>query len=189
MIGKLLGAATVTAGLALASPEAAASLIGDEVSVSSTYSGFYFSSPTATVVAGPVESYLGFNVYPYTMPINVEANSINFGSGGAFEFASGISVTVSDLDFAGAPGGITGISVTGADPSRFSYTAHSVTFDFGGLYTGSINATVTFDTTVRTAIPEPGSLLVFSGGLVGLLGLRRARPGMTRPGSGPLAPA
>ena len=189
MVRKLLGAATMTAGLALASPDAAASLIGDEVSVSSATSAFYFSSTTATVAEGPIEFFLGFNAYPQTMPINVEANSISFLSGGGFVFGPGISVTVSDLDFAGAPGGITGISVTGVDPSRISYTAHSVTFNFGGVRTDLINATVPFDTTVSSAIPAPSSLLVFSGGLVGLLGLRRTRLGRVRPGYGPLVPA
>lgn len=116
MIGKLLGAATVAAGLTLVPHGAAASLIGDQVSISATPASFFdFSSTTATVAAGPVEFYLGFNIYPQMMPINVEANSISFLSGLAVQFNASTSVTVSDLDFAGAPGGITGISVTGAD--------------------------------------------------------------------------
>lgn len=186
MVRKLLGAATMTAGLALASPQAAASLIGDQVSASTTLTALSFSPATATVMEGPVEFVGSYNIYPQSMRINVEANSVNFLGLVGVTFVPGHSVTVSDLDFTGAPGGITGISVSGVDPSRISYTTHSVTLDIGLLPLSSIDATVTFQTAIGTAIPEPASALAFGAGLVGLVCLRRTRQGMTRPEAGPL---
>jgi hypothetical protein len=92
------------------------------------------------------------------------------------------SLTFSGLDFAGAPAGITGISVTSvwnnAMPFTVSHDVHSVTiqFDTTNQVFGAIGNYIDIQLEVaQPVVPEPATLGLIGMGLAGIAAARKRR--------------
>jgi hypothetical protein len=174
-------ASSAALGLALAPLPAAASLIGDVVTVRLGYilpgeTDFVELKSTDILIA--VGTSDATNVYPIpSFPHIFDAEAFSFsitqsstGWGEPFEFNG---YRVEGLDFVGEPDRIiTGVSFTSTNPDftadRISFGDHEVFLDFQALSTPSV--TISLQTTL---IPEPATALLLGAGLLAFAGARR----------------
>ena len=192
---------TLTLGLSVVllalgwSGAAKASLLGQTVTCSNA-SPFPIacSSPTATVTDGSGPEFqleLTFEDPSPVWDIDISGESVRMTTFSLRLAGAANSVTLGDLIWANDPGatitGITNFLVSGVEPrntplsdglveSDVSFTANSVTIDYG-LTAWSPGGFVSFDlVTTHSALPEPGTLALFGLGLAGLgLAARRRR--------------
>jgi hypothetical protein len=178
---RLACAAGLLAAL-VAATEGRASLIGDNVTLTETANSYVVTPGPSAVVGNGAEFLvvLQNNLVP-RFSVDVAASSVTFSFAAptGFFVPAVSSFTLGDLDFAGAPGGIVGISsATVGTPATFttSFTADSLTLNItGGLWNQGSSVTVTFDVGAA-AVPAPASFALLGAGLVGLVATRRRRP-------------
>lgn len=157
-----------------------ADLVGDRVDFALTPAGPITVSPSSAVVGPGVEAGLMFLGAPL-LAIDVGSSDVSLTSFGGIGFAP-TTLTISDLDWVGQPGVVTGFTITnndlgaGFDNSNVSTTADSVSILFDQAWAANDNVTITLTT---QHVPEPSSLL-----LVGMIGtafvIRRTGRGWRR---------
>lgn len=154
------GLAAATAG-AIATP----TLVGDSVTL-----GFSNTSYNAALSSAQVASAGGpeFLISRGTEPrwaVDIDALSVTFTMVAPGLLGPAWAVfTLGDLEFAGAPGGITGIhydlagAIDGFYPSQLSFTSHSLSLavGLGERWPANSSLTVMFD--VDHTVREPGAL-------------------------------
>ena len=172
--------------VAVATDHASASLVGDNVNaaVVANPSNPFSVSPGSAVVTDPgVEFILGSVVFPSFTSVDVMDSSFRvqntFGSG--FIWSTGATLTLSDLDWVGQNGVITGVSlvnvigVSGLDVTDLSFDAHSVTVNLGDSSYSAANSgfDVLLSVSHTVAVPEPTTATLGLMGIAGLVMRRR----------------
>ncbi len=177
--------ALVAGALMLAGVQAgAATLVGDEISITQTLgSNFSVSDPTPTVVSPGQETTLDFINGP-RFAIDIEATSISFSYllSGTFGFGRPDSfLTFSGLDFQG------GESIVGASFSSIvnannltdadlSFTSDSIRIILdGALFSTGGSFTVQLEPSTIAAVPVPAASLLLLSALGGVLVLKKRR--------------
>ena len=158
------------------SGDASATLIGDQVTLTHWAGPNPLNQSTFTVEQGDVDLWLRANTYS----ANVEADSIyidfllNYSYGTYYSFNG---FEASDLDY--GPGYIlSGVSIdtnmSGWNDSLLFFDDDSVSFNWTGQrITSDTYFDVTLTFTQTAPVPEPSTIVLFSSGLIGLVGLRR----------------
>ena len=178
---RLPVAAITILGAVCAALPAQAGLLGKTVTVNYNYSGNPTYTDSVTVGAG-IEMTCpgGFDLCNAlsapTQTVDFGDNTISYayvsttGQPSGFDNVLPNMFSFLDLDM-GAP--ITGVTlstgIAGLDGSRISFTADSVMVDMHGLALGFGGGF----TLTLTAVPEPGSLVLFGTALLSIGGLRR----------------
>ncbi len=152
---------------------AQASLIGDEVTVEHN-NGLRIINLGSHLVTTSDENISFFSSYQ----IDIEAESIIFDFIAFGTFGQTALVTLSDLDWVGMSGEVTGVTTTstffpGWSNSRATFTSDSVSFDFSDteiIPSTSLTATLQ---TAHTPVPIPSAFLLMGTGLLGLIGYRK----------------
>lgn len=164
----------LVAALVVAAGPSSASLIGDSVGATITGGTLPLSPATATVVDPGVEfqgSFGGFG-NPLSLDFSGTSATLKWLEDFPFIFSTDF-LTLTDLDFAGAPGGLTGVTVTasgsGLDNSDITFTADSVTVDLRNWDVSEFGSAVfTFSTATGAPVPEPGSFALVGAALIAL---------------------
>ena len=117
------------------------------------------------------ELFLPGREIPNEFVVDIGDASILFSATVGVGNISGLGpVTISDLDWVGMTGAITGFifstNIPGIDDLRLSFTADSFSVDFDGLNTSG-GQFLQIDLTVSD-VPEPATLSLFLIGLVGI---------------------
>lgn len=176
----------LTLYLALGATSAQAGLIGDSVSgiLSGGNTGWVLTSQftSPAIVGAGVEFSGGFSApfSPWVISVDVFdtgfsvlVNSATAGPVGCLNFC--IGVDLSDLDWAGATTGITGVSLVSGNAGAIdslTFGVNSTSVRFQGLRTGLYQFSLTAD---DAQVPAPATLALFGLGLAGLGWSRRKK--------------
>jgi hypothetical protein len=171
-IARRVLAAGAMVTLGLAPVPAAASLIGDTVSLSVLFPDSTTVAFSDSAVVGP-----GFEfVIAGAIGVDVDATGVSVVFGiddtipGPF-----FALLLTDLDLPGAIGGVTLTSdILGMDASRAPFDAHALGLKLDGL-TVSPESTLRVDLVPSVGVPAPAAALMLGIGLLGTALARRLR--------------
>ena len=183
-----LGLAMIAGGVFLAlSGTASATLIGDHVTATLSTMGSSFSVDTQFVspqLVGGGTEFVGtfmFATLPMDVSVDVTASGfvisfIQAGTWGGSESGSEIvRISLTDLDWFGVDGFITGLSVNADSRLGVSSTGFGPDWAFVAFKKFSVAMSATVELDVTHDVPEPASLALFGFGLLGLGLVRRRR--------------
>ena len=170
LLKTVLGALFIFISLSSA---AQASLIGDTVHVQHANSQRIIDLGTHLVTTND-ENISLFSTYQ----IDIGAESVSFDFNVFGLIGEAATVTISDLDWIGTPGTVTGFTsidtnLGGWSDSRATFTNDSVIFEFAGL---TLNPNLFLNATIQTShtvVPVPPAAWLFGSGLLGLIGIAR----------------
>ena len=147
-----------------------ADLIGDTVNFNYQTIGSFSANPTSAVVGGGVESTIAAPGPFAIINIDLDANSITLTSTINNLFQPNDMLTISDLDWIGTPGEITGFVLTNNGVTDLVSSDITTMSDSVEVFTGGSHwdpgDNIVIDLQV-THIPEPPAFLFL--GLVGLI--------------------
>ena len=180
-MNKLKTAAVASLLILAAGTPAQATLIGDTVDFNFDVVGFGTIFTGSAVVTDPgVEFVVPANRgSSYSLDIFGDSFDIIIDLGRAAAVGASVIFTLSDLDWVGTPGVITGVSLTGtngnaANVTDIFFTDDSIAVTFADFTPPPVVQTYSFDiATSHVAVPEPLTLALVGTGLLGLAALRR----------------
>jgi len=169
MIGKVLlglflgGALTANAG---------ASIVGDNVTCSNSFTGRTCSPTTAVVTDPGAEFMLGSQ-----LEVDIFASSIIISQvAGTFGIPSSEILTIGDINqviITGVTLGTVNNLVNPPTQGSLSFTSDSVIID---IASGTWGPGSSFEVLIQTsAVPVPSAVLLFGSGLLGLIGISRRK--------------
>lgn len=169
MIGKVLlglflgGALTANAG---------ASIVGDNVTCSNSFTGRTCSPTTAVVTDPGAEFMLGSQ-----LEVDIFASSIIISQvAGTFGIPSSEILTIGDINqviITGVTLGTVNNLVNPPTQGSLSFTSDSVIID---IASGTWGPGSSFEVLIQTsAVPVPSAVLLFGSGLLGLIGISRGK--------------